>query len=96
MEMPLLCRGCGRPAFPTEGPFQTGCGCRGFRTSRSKAVTELCNLNVGYMPMISTIAAPPPGQKRPYRLDAIKLASATHTADANLRDCLSRSLQISV
>jgi hypothetical protein len=37
--------------------FKTDSGCRGFRTNRAKAVTELRNLDVGYVPMISTIAS---------------------------------------
>ena len=45
-----------------EGPFQTDSGCRNFRTGRSKPVTELCNLNVSYVAMISTIATPAPDQ----------------------------------
>ena len=44
--------------------FRPDGGCRGFRTGRSKAVTELCNLSVSYVPMISTISAPAPGQER--------------------------------
>ena len=43
----------------TVGP-RPDSGFRNFRTGRSKPVTELCNLNVGYVATISTIAAIPP------------------------------------
>jgi hypothetical protein len=45
-------------AFHVEWLLKTHCGYRGFTTGRSKAVTELCKSNVGYVAMISTIAAP--------------------------------------
>lgn len=46
--------------------------------------------------IVSRIATAAVGQKRPYGFDTIKLASATHTTDVRLRNCLSRRLQISV
>ena len=43
--------------------LQTESGCRDFRTGRSRPVTELCELNVGYVATISAIAATAPDQQ---------------------------------
>lgn len=44
--------------------FRPDSGCTDFRTGRYKPVTELCKSNVGFVAMISTIAAPAPDTKR--------------------------------
>ena len=80
--------GFGHFAFSQTGAAQrlqkTDCGCRGFRTGRSKPVIEIRKLNVGYVAMISTIATPAPGQER--------LSTATAEFDHNratvISDCL--------
>jgi hypothetical protein len=57
-------------------PFKTDSGCTDFPTGRSKPVTELCKSNVGFVAMISTIAAPAPEPEPDVKCEA-KSQSAT-------------------
>lgn len=61
--------------FVFEGQLKTEGGCRGFRTGRSIPVIELCNLNVGSVAMISTIAAPAPPARCSHTRMTVKLKS---------------------